>query len=212
MREALFVSAGLVHPPILGRHWLRRELAALPGYRLERAPSLEALASLDLERFCALVLYFHQKRISAAALEALDRYVQAGGGVLAVHSATASFKQEDRYSQILGGRFREHGPVEEFEVQPVGGQGGIFAGIPAFAIRDELYLHDYDPEIAVHFQTSVNQRQEPVVWTRRHGAGRVCYAVPGHTGASIRHPQVRAILRRGLRWVCGELCEEGSQG
>jgi type 1 glutamine amidotransferase len=193
----------------LARWHLHRGLASLPGYRMQRVSSLEALPGLDLDRLCAIVLYFHQKTISATALDALDRYVQGGGGILAVHSATASFKQTDRFFEILGGRFREHGPVEEFEVQPVGGQAGTFGDIPTFAIRDELYLHDYDPEIVVHFQTAVDQRQEPVVWTRHHGAGRVCYAVPGHTSASIRQPQVQAILRRGLRWVCGDLPEEG---
>ena len=36
---------------------------------------------------------------------AFDGFVRAGGGVLAIHSATASFKGSPAYFEVLGGRF-----------------------------------------------------------------------------------------------------------
>jgi len=41
----------------------------------------------------------------------------------------------------------------------------------------------------------------PVVWKRRHGAGRVFYSALGHVAAEFDVPQMRTILRRGMVWA-----------
>lgn len=205
--SVLLISDGIVHPPMLGRFWLRRGLKAMPGYRFQRLASLEALPGLTLKSFQGMVLYVHHETLSAAALENLEGFVRQGGGLLAVHSASASFKQEERYFAILGGRFREHGPIELFRVQPATPQDEVFREAAAFSVTDELYRHEYDPDNRVHFYTAVDTttgtEREPVVWTRSYGHGRVCYCALGHTAATIRHTQVQQILQRGLTWVCG---------
>jgi type 1 glutamine amidotransferase len=209
--NVLLVSAGIVHPSLLCRFWLRRALAALPGYRYRRIASVEALPGLPLDAFRAVVLYLHHDTISPLAFECLESFVRSGSGVLAIHSASASFTGEEAYLQLLGGRFVEHGPVEPFEVRPAGLPGDLFAGIPPFSVEDELYRHEYDPGNRIHLYTPLGDEQEPVVWTRSHGAGRVCYCALGHTASSMRHPQVRQILQRGLDWVSGgPLAEEAA--
>jgi type 1 glutamine amidotransferase len=202
--NVLLVSDGMVHPSLLGRFWLRWALWRLPGLRLRRVRSLEALPQLPLERFQGMVLYFHHNTLSEAALIALDDFVQRGGGVLAVHSATASFKEEDRYFEILGGQFSNHGPIQTIEVLPALPQDPTFGPISPFHVRDELYRHEYDPGNQVHFYAEIAGEREPIVWTRRHGQGRVSYLSLGHCAGTMRHPAVQAILQRGLTWACGE--------
>jgi type 1 glutamine amidotransferase len=172
----------------------------MPGYHFQRAASLEGLPARS--PVGAIVLYMHQETISAAALEKLDSFVRQGGGLLAVHAASASFKGESRYFEILGGQFVEHGPVESFEVRPAEPQSDLSAGIPPFSVTDELYRHAYDPGNHIHFTTTVGDEREPVVWTRNHGSGRVCYCSLGHTLDAMRRPEVWQILQRGLAWAC----------
>lgn len=147
-----------------------------------------------------MVLYFHQKNISRRAFKDFENFVSRGGGVLAVHSATASFKKENRYFDILGGRFKKHGPVEEFHIHPDESPDPIFGNIETFSVKDELYLHDYSQKIQVHYFADVDGKSEPLVWTHLYGAGRVCYVSFGHTSSSMQHPAVRQILQRGLQW------------
>jgi type 1 glutamine amidotransferase len=201
----VLVSDGLVHPPLLARFWLQRGLVSSSGRFSQRVASLESLPRLSLPSFQAIVLYVHHKTISLPALESLETFLKRGGGLLAIHSASASFRQESRYQDLLGGRFVEHGPIESFEVHPAEVQNEIFGGIGAFWVRDELYRHEYDADNRVHFATTVDQEQEPVVWTRRTGNGRVCYCALGHTPGSIRHPQTQQILRCALDWVSGRM-------
>lgn len=202
----MLVSEGLVHPSLPARFFLQRALMTLPSYRFQRASLLEALLHLAMDPFRAIVLYLHHETISADALECLEDFVRGGGGLLAVHSASASFREEERYFDILGGRFVEHGPIEPFEVRPAAPgpatpQESVFGDIPAFSVKDELYRHEYDPGNQIHFYTPVEEECEPVVWTRRYSQGRVCYCALGHTMSSMRHPQVWQILQRGLAWV-----------
>lgn len=204
-KSVLLVSAGWVHPSYRARALLRGALAELAGYAFDEVSTLAQAVRRPLSAYDALVLYYHHRNVplAAADLDAFRAFVHGGGGVVAVHSATASYKPTPGYCQILGGCFAGHGPVTRLEISPARDDDPVFGGIPAFTVKDELYLHTLQPDIQVHFHAQHEARRVPVVWTRTVGNGRVCYICPGHRAASMRHPSVRAILHRGLRWVSG---------
>lgn len=198
------VSAGWVHPSLPARSALDAALASTPGVRLEPASGVEALrAPGALRDVGALVLYFHRRTISTEALAAVDAAVRDGCGVLAVHAAAASFKACDEWFALLGGRFVRHGPVQRFQVRPCRSPDLVFGEVAPFEVRDELYRHIYDPGNRIHFETVVDGEREPVVWTRTHGRGRVCYLSLGHKAGSLRHPSVQGLVRSGLRFAAG---------
>jgi type 1 glutamine amidotransferase len=209
MKKILLVTAGLFHPPLWGRLALHKVLASpfpkLGGGTGTRADftfshvfSLEKLPT-TLSSFSALVLHFHHKTISDSALKKLDDFVHKGGGILAIHAATESYKQTLPYFKILGGRFIGHGKVERFKVERA--KDNVFTGIGDFVVRDEIYLHELEPGIEVHFITKYEGRNIPIVWTYRYGRGKICYAVPGHVSSTMNNPMYRRILQRGLAWV-----------
>lgn len=206
--SVLIITDGLFHPNLLARRAFLRVLSAVPGVQLTLAASMEDLTHLPLEQYCGLVLYFHHKRISDTALRAFEQYLLAGGGVLAVHSASASFKQTPRYFEILGGRFVRHGPVKAFQVSPATSPDATFGGVQSFTLVDELYRHEWDTANRVHFQIEVKENgkvfQEPFAWTRNHGKGRVAYVAAGHVAGTFRHPAVQQILTNALIWITGE--------
>ena len=144
-KNILLVTDGIFHPPLLGRLTLQRVLRQMEGFSFEHIRSLEQLPA-DLERFSGMLLHFHHKAISPAALMKLDGFVKNGGGILAIHAATASFKETRSYFDILGGRFIGHGKVENFEI--INQHSGIFSGIPNFSVKDELYIHEVNERIS----------------------------------------------------------------
>ncbi len=202
MKEVLIISSGIFHPPLVGRWILNRFLEGINGYAFRHLRTLEQLPQ-DLPDYAAMVLYLHQKKISATALEKFDAYLSGGGGVLAIHAATACFKDTPRFSEILGGRFVGHGPVGAFCVTPVVAPDPVFGDLPAFQVVDELYRHELQPDIQVYFTAEEQGVKVPVVWTRTHGEGRVCYACPGHRAESLRLEEYQQLLLRGLEWVSG---------
>ncbi len=171
----------------------------MKGFSVEHIESMGLLPN-DLMAFNALVLYFHSEHISDSALNYFEQYISTGGGVLAIHSATASFMGSSCYMDIIGGRFKDHGPISTFEVIPVP-KSKIFTPIQPFLIKDELYIHDLKPGIRPHFIAMDEHEQVPLVWTRSYGRGRVCYASPGHQAETMRHPHYQRLLQQGLKWV-----------
>ena len=200
--KILLVTDGVFHPLLPAVRRLQRALAKVDGLNFKHVRSVEHLPD-DLEGYAAVVLYFHHKEISQAALQRLEDFISSGGGVLGVHSATASFKQEARYFDILGGRFTGHGAVKKFEIMHCG-EEGVFPSSPAFSVYDELYFHDLNPNIKVQYMTIREGKEVPVVWTYQYGQGKVCYAMPGHTIRSMKNPAVQKILQEGLKWVCSK--------
>ena len=204
MTEILYVSDGFFHPPIKARKVVRDVITAVPGYQVTQVKHLKALCKLDMTRFQAIVLYVHHKHIAPDTVTALEQFVQGGGGLLAIHSATASFKEEPRYFDMVGGRFIGHGPVEPIAIRPADKDDEIFGGIGSFTVTDELYVHELKADIQVHFQTTYQDQSAPMVWTRLMENGRVCYVCPGHRTETMQQPEIQEILRRGLKWTCGE--------
>jgi len=198
MKNVLLITDGIFHPTLLGRFALHASLKQLGDFSFTHVSSLEKLPA-DHEKFSALVLHYHHKRISNTALRKLDQFVKNGGGILAIHAATASFNETMPYFKILGGRFFGHGKVEEFEVQRI--RNDVFGDLGNFVVKDELYLHELEPSIEVHFMSKLEGKDIPVVWTYRYGSGKVCYAVPGHTTGSMRNKTYQKLLQRGLSWV-----------
>ena len=199
-KNVLVISDGLIHPPLIGRFWLRKMLMAMPEFCFTWVHTMEKLPNINLDVFHGMVLHFHHKEISEATLGKFDSFVYGGGGVLALHSATASFKDSIRFTNILGGKFTGHGPVKTFNMIPAP-PSTIFGGISEFQVIDELYLHDLQPDIDVHFSSLHNGQKIPTVWTRLHGEGRVCYACPGHRSASMRVTGYQHLMSRALTWI-----------
>jgi type 1 glutamine amidotransferase len=197
--KVLLVTDGIFHPPLLGRLVLATTLRQMQRVSFDHINSLEKFPE-NLEMYSALVLHFHHKSISPSALSKLDNFVLSGGGILAIHAATASFKDTLSYYNILGGRFIEHGKIAMMEANNQNSL--IFSGIPNFVIRDELYIHELNDKITVHYSAKLETQEIPVVWTFLYGKGKVCYALPGHRTESMLNPTYKRVLQRALEWIC----------
>ncbi len=206
-KRVLVVSAGLVHPTLTARRHLEGIIGAHGLIDHTTVHDVEALARLGQEEFSGAVLYFHRRRISDRALDALDRFVKRGGGLLAIHGASASFKKTPRYFDVLGGRFVGHGKIEPYTVFRIGGDDPLFTVSEPFAVTDELYIHRYDSDVIVHYATEKTGRTEPVVWTKAHGEGRVCYISLGHVSEVLAGKEVRQIITDALSFIAGTRSE-----
>lgn len=202
MKRIAVVSSGLFHPPLMGRMRLRRYLKAQAQFQFRFYHQIEQVLE-DEQWFDAVVVYFHRREIDNRYILQLGDYVRGGGGLLALHSATASFKQNDIWWDLLGGRFTRHGRIEALTIKQ-NQLSGIFGTVPEFTIYDELYVHAFQDGCQPQFFAQGKSGAGEAVWTREYGAGRVCYIMFGHVSGVFLKDEVRAILTDGLRWVSRE--------
>ena len=194
------VSSGIFHPSLIAQWNLRVFLQKQHGYKVLYFDSIQKLASSRMD-FIAVVLFYHKKWIDDQQLNWLANYLKQGGGILALHSASASFKKSDLYYELLGGRFIRHGPVQNFLVKKYPAQYEVFRPISDFYIVDELYIHEHNEGNQIHYFTEFQEVQVPVVWTREYGKGRLCYISFGHRADAFQKEPVQEILMDGLAWI-----------
>lgn len=131
----------------------------------------------------------------------LGDFVRAGGGLLAVHSGTAGYKEVPGVRVILGGVFDHHPPPGPVTVEPEAGHP-LGAGVEAFVIHDEHYQMILDDRTAeIFLRTRSAHSAQPAGWTRCEGAGRVAVLTPGHFPEVWLHPGMQRLLANCLRWV-----------
>lgn len=133
---------------------------------------------------------------------ALGDYVRAGGGLVAVHSGTASYHDWPAVRGVLGGVFTSHPPPCPVSVEPLRGHP-LCAGVEApFTVHDEHYqMIVDDPQADIFLHSRSEHGVQPAGWTRREGAGRVVVLSPGHFAEVWLHRAIQTLMRNALHWA-----------
>lgn len=164
----------------------------------------EDLAVLDraiLDRYPVLMIYGNHEYLSPEQEAALLSYVEDGGGLVAVHSASGMFGNSSAYIELIGGQFLSHGSgvFSERIAEP---DHPIMQGYEPFSSWDETYVHQRHNEVN---RTVLSYREnEPWTWVRTHGDGRVFYTAWGHDQRTFSNPGFHDLLERGIRWAAGQ--------
>ncbi len=142
--------------------------------------------------------------------ETIENFVEEGGSLLGLHTASVCFDTWYEYKQLLGGVWRLdqsfHPPRGEVEVRPVNNGQRVLEGISRFTLFDEIY-HDLDiaPDTRILLEGRIpDGTWQPIGWTREVGDGRVFYDALGHDEESLQHPEHSRLLRQCVRWLLKE--------
>jgi type 1 glutamine amidotransferase len=136
------------------------------------------------------------------AQSVFESYVQNGGGLLAIHSGTAGYKEANIIRGILGGVFTHHPEQCSVTVEAVG-EHIITDGFEPFTLKDEHYFMEIDNngDLYVFLASTSQHGRQPAGWVRTHGKGKVCVLTPGHNLDVWFHPSFQLLLRNSLNWL-----------
>ena len=222
--RALIYSEGYAHPFAESSTALA-ELLAAQGWAVTIERSLDAaLARLpEAQLFAVNALRWtmvqhdkyaphrakHAFAMADAQLAAMERFVAAGGRLLALHTAVICWDNQPGWRGLLGGGWEWerswHPPLGPVTVTP--SAAGRAAGLTDFSVTDEAY-HRLDPAadctvLACAAAGDPANGPQPVAWTRNHGAGRVAVDALGHDAASLEEPGHAALLAHLIGWLDG---------
>lgn len=188
-------------------------LASEGDLRVELVREVSAIAPAALRGVD--VVFVHTCLPDAVPEEDLLSAVRAGLGLVAMHCALASFRASLWWTPMVGGFAPGHEPYATFGVELAAAHPALGGVAPAFDVTDEPYwIDDRAADALVLVQTSrplvgadggARAGREPLVWAREEGRGRVFASAFGHDGASQRNPEVRRLLRGGVRWAARRL-------
>jgi len=144
-------------------------------------------------------------------LDAIDAFVEEGGGLVLVHFACGAFQEFKGDFEKLAGRvwnpkLRGHDPYGRFRVEITDVDHPITHGLSSFETTDELYtcLSGAAPvTILARARSKVDGKDYPMAFVLKRGQGRVFHCVLGHDGEAFAAEGVGKLYRRGSAWAAG---------
>ena len=149
---------------------------------------------------------------------AFQRFIQAGGGFVGIHSTSGSERNWPWFSKTLGGKFRRHPPLQQFDIEVLEPHHPSTVHLrDIWTWEDECYyLERLNPDAKVLLAarlTTVEDEQKaeypgqtfgnlfPLSWCRVSKLGRVWYTALGHKKEYYHQPVFRKHLLGGILWV-----------
>jgi type 1 glutamine amidotransferase len=170
-----------------------------------------AFAAADLDRMDLIVPIITRSTITKPECDNLTAAVRSGVGLAGFHGGMCdAFRDAVDYQFMTGGQWVAHpGNIIDYRVDIARPQDPVMAGLSAFDYRSEQYYMHVDPANEVLATTTFTGEHAPwvegvvmpVVWKRRHGAGRVFYSALGHVAAEFQVPQMSTLFERGMLWA-----------
>ena len=132
---------------------------------------------------------------------AFERWVRAGGGVVAIHAAANADRDWAFYGELLGGaRFESHrqGPLQRETVLVE--RHPATEGLPRRWVRsDEWYRFAPEPGPSADVLATVDG--DPMIWTSELDRGRALYTALGHAGGAWSEPRYREHVFAAIEWA-----------
>lgn len=190
-----------------------------PDLRWSHAASQpEAFAAGMKDRWDVIVLYDMYNQIGQAEQKNLRAYVEAGGGVVALHHSIVDYTSWPWwYEEVIGGKYFEKAeaghPASHFQddvpmvLRPAAGMADhpIVRGLGELTTVDECYRGMWhSPKITVLMETNNELNDRPVVYLGPRANSRVVYIQLGHGAFTHHHPGYRDLVHNAVRWAAGK--------
>ncbi len=193
-----------------------RKLGRENGFAVDTTEDAGAFTQKNLARYSAVVfLSTTGDVLNPMQQDVFERYIQAGGGYVGVHSATDTEYDWPWYGRLAGAYFNGHpgNPnVRKGSYRVLDTTHVSTKGLPTrFEREDEFYnFKSIDPTIHVlieidekSYEGGTNGDHHPMSWYHDFDGGRAWYTNMGHTEATYTEPLFLQHLLGGLRYAIG---------
>ncbi|HGJ64253.1 TPA: hypothetical protein ENS27_02560 [bacterium] len=166
--------------------------------------STDRQSLVDLSGYDSVALYILGGEFTSDQIKGLIKFVENGGGLLAVHASNALLGQYSDYLELIGTEFTGHDPLAPFEVTTEVGFDDILPRLTGrFNVIDECFRIKPKTDKPLRYFQYGTWRLErlPLSYVRDYGKGKVLYTALGHDEATFKLSAFQDIMIKGLRYV-----------
>lgn len=202
--NVLFQVGGRVHDAVVLPEMLKGVLEKTGSFAVTISQDRGLFRRDNIGAYDVVLLYTTRIELDDDQMKGLLEFVEGGGGVVAIHSATSMCMRSDEFWRMIGGRFLNHG-FGTFRVKVTGKSHPVVRGMADFDITDETYRNAFCPESRLIVLMRRETDGEPVSWIQYYGKGRVFGTGLGHDKRSWEHPSFLGVITRASLWSAGRL-------
>lgn len=187
------------------------------GFLVDTTKNAEVFNDEELKKYHAVIFNNTTGNVlNAQQQAAFERYIQAGGGYVGIHSAADTEYEWPWYSKLMGAHFASHphNPnVRKATVNVTDKTHPSTTGLPdAWERTDEWYNYkSFYPGLKVlanldeeTYGGGTNGSNHPIAWYHAFDGGRAFYTGGGHEDASFSEPLFLEHLLGGIRYAMGD--------
>jgi type 1 glutamine amidotransferase len=222
-RTTVTQRTSYIHDNIASSVAALRQIGAAHGLAVDATDDPAVFTRANLKRYKAIVFSNtnNEAFTSDGQRQAFRYFVEHGGGLVGLHSATTTERQWPFFVSVMGGAFVRHPKLQKFTVRVVDAKHPATRGMPAsFEWEDECYFHESlapglhpllvtdpnaldDPDSGKYPGSLVN-KMIPLAWTVTTGGRRVFYTALGHQKEHYSDPFFVKHIAGGLLWAVGK--------
>lgn len=193
-----------------------QKIAMENGYDVDTTTSGADFSEENLTHYNAVIFNSTTGNVlNSAQQTAFERYIQAGGGFVGIHSSADTEYDWAWYGNLVGAYFESHphNPnVREAVIEVSDKKHPASKDLPARWTRsDEWYNYkSFYPDIQVlasldenTYEGGTNGMGHPIIWYHDFDGGRSFYTGLGHTQESYTDPLFLAQLSGGIKYAIG---------
>ncbi|MCC6410568.1 MAG: ThuA domain-containing protein, partial [Saprospiraceae bacterium] len=190
-----------------------RKLCKENGILMDSTENADDFTEKNLSRYAAVVFLNTTGDVLNPIQETdFERYIQAGGGFVGIHSATDTEYGWSWYGGLVGGYFNGHPHNQDATLHVLDHQHASTKHLGETWQRfDEWYnLRDVNPNVNVllnldetTYEGGTMGDKHPAAWYHEYDGGRAFYTAGGHTKESYNEPDFLKHLLGGLKYAIG---------
>lgn len=186
------------------------------GYLVDLSQDASVFNDTDLKWYDAVIFNNTTGNVlNAQQQAAFERYIQAGGGYVGIHSAADTEYEWPWYGKLMGAYFESHphNPnVRTASLKVTNKDHPATRGLPdRWERKDEWYNYTYFyPDLKVlayldeeSYTGGTNGSTHPIAWYHEFDGGRAFYTGGGHEEASFSEPLFLQHLQGGISYAMG---------
>ena len=181
------------------------------GFKVDTTENSSVMTPENLEQYAAIVFLSTTGDIfDEAEQAAFEGYIQNGGGLVGIHSATDTEYDWPWYGKLIGGYFESHPKQQEATIQILDQNHPATKHLPAEWVKfDEWYNYkNLNAEVTVlanldetSYEGGKNGENHPIAWYQEYDGGKMFYTGLGHTEASYSNPDFLQHVWGGIEYV-----------
>ena len=196
------------------------KLGAENGFTVDTTENADYFNEDSLKKYSAVVFLnttdVHDSLLNNYQENAFERYIQAGGGFVGIHSATDAEYQWGWYTRLVGAHFLSHPQQQEAVLHVVDKNHPSTKHLPdTWKRKDEWYnFKQLSKDIHVlikidekSYQGGTNGDDHPMAWYHEYDGGRAFYTELGHTEESYQEENYLKHILGGIQYAIGDNLE-----
>ena len=208
-------TAGFRHSAIPNGKAAIMKLGEENGFDVDTTEDASYFNEDSLKNYSAVVFLNTTENVLDYRQEAaFERYIQAGGGFVGVHSATDTEYDWGWYGRLVGAYFNGHPKPQKarFIIKDKDFAATKFFTDTVWERTDELYnFKKINPDVHVlitidesSYEGGTNGAFHPMSWYHDYDGGRAFYTELGHTEDSYTEPNYLKHLLGGIEYAIGD--------